>query len=200
MMNRSRLHDPYDPPFPERRAVARTPLAHVDGHLACSGIDRVCRVRDLSPLGAGLESPELPRPGQRVWIEMRELARSAAVVIWRNPSRCGLRFEREQHLPAGIGQDIARRNRPPRYMLRGEARLESAGSGSALDVSDISLGGLRLSGAHGLAPGQREVILLEGWPEALPGRVIWSREHSAGFRFDRPIGGDRLFSYLCCHA
>ena len=93
-------------PIPDRRAVARTRMANAPGKINVSGVERLCDVRDLSPIGIGLQARDLPPPGQRIWVEVQGLAQSAAVVVWRDPGQCGLRFEVRQKLTAVItGRD-----------------------------------------------------------------------------------------------
>lgn len=190
-------------PFPDRRAVARIGLVRTDSTLVVSGAERTCRIRDISPIGIGLGSLDLPYPGQRVWVEMRGMARSAAVVVWRDPVRCGLRFEERQNMqPVTATLDDAAKKRPraPRYSLGIRADLESSEGVSAFDVIDISMGGLKLGGASRLALGSRVTVKLDGLPDDLPGQIVWKRNDAAGCQFDRPVLGNDLFNFLCCRA
>lgn len=192
----------FELPFPERRAVMRARPVRTDGTLIVSGIERTCRVRDVSPIGIGLGSLDLPWPGQRVWVEMRGLARSAAVVVWRDPVRCGLRFEEKQNMQPVTAtlDDAAKRPRAPRYLLDIRADLESGEGVSRFDVIDISMGGLKLDGAARLALGSRVTVRLDGLPDDLPGQIVWKRNDAAGCQFDRAVLGNDLFSLLCCRA
>ena len=189
-------------PFPERRAVARTPMGKTPGRIAASGLERLCHVRDLSPIGIGLEARDLPRPGQRVWVETDETARAPAVIVWRDPGRCGLRFERDQELPfSGEGTlPPATRQRMTRFLIHSPARIDGPeGSGQA-EVVDISIGGVKLHGDIGIDAGSEAVVRIEGLNQPLAGRIQWQTGDIAGFRFDRPLASEDLFSFLCCRA
>jgi hypothetical protein len=188
------------PPPVERRAVMRARGARAEATLSVSGIDRNCTLRDVSPYGVGLASPDLPQPGQRVWIETQELARSPAVVVWRDPARCGLRLEAEvaTALAGSLDGKAPRPVRTQRFFVRTQADIDNGVEALRRDVIDISAEGLKLDGARGLKLGSRWLITLDGLRHALFGHVRWTSGGLAGFHFERPIPSDDLFALLCC--
>ncbi|MCW1430751.1 PilZ domain-containing protein [Novosphingobium sp. JCM 18896] len=103
-MSNSSASSPFDNlPFGERRREGRASLA-ASGMLIVSGDERACRIRNLSPHGLRADGPTLPRPGQRVLIEIPGLSRVPAVAIWQIDGGCGLRFEDRQDVgPALVG-------------------------------------------------------------------------------------------------
>jgi hypothetical protein len=201
-MNASNIDVEGDPRGRDRRAAIRKPMRQTNAVLNVSGVDRGCQVRDLSPIGLGLASPDLPLPGQRVWVETRGLARSAAVVVWRDPARCGLRLEANENDAPRAGSTDGRAPRgvrTQRFFVRARADLASGAESLQRDVIDISANGLKLDGASGLTLGSRWLITLEGLREALLGHIRWTAGGFAGLRLDRPIAPDDLFQLLCRH-
>lgn len=185
----------------ERRGVTRTRVDLAWGKIAVSGFEQVCRVRDISPRGFGVDARWLPLPGQRVSVGMRGLAPSLAVVVWRDLGRCGLVFRAEQDLRPVLAAPRGRRPKQPRasrFSLRLPAELRWEHGAAEFELTDISTGGLKLKGGPAPGVGERGVVRLDGLPHLVPGRIRWKRGEMTGFRFDRPLSRDDLFSLLCC--
>lgn len=185
----------------ERRAVTRTRVDLAWGKIGVSGFEQICRVRDISPRGIGIRARWLPLPGQRVSVGMRGLAPSLAVAVWRDLGRCGMVFRVEQDLRQVLAAPRGRRSkrpRAPRFSLELRAELRWEHGAAELELTDISAGGLKLKGEPAPRVGERGIVRLDGLPDLVPGQIRWKRDGMTGFRFDRSLSRDDLFSLLCC--
>ena len=64
------------------------------------------RVRNLSDGGAMLEGGDLPLPGERLLLHRATLS-VAGTCVWRNDTRCGMRFDRPVSVPQWSGTRVA---------------------------------------------------------------------------------------------
>jgi len=64
------------------------------------------RVRNLSDGGAMLEGGDLPVPGERLLLHRATLS-VAGTCVWRNDTRCGIRFDRPVSVPQWAGTRAA---------------------------------------------------------------------------------------------
>lgn len=184
---------------PDRRALPRSGAPPAYGKIACSGIEQICQVRDISARGIRVEARTMPQPGQRVWIEMPGLAACPAVVVWRDRHHGGLIFESKQDIQAvfdGRPRASLPKPRGPRFSLRGPAELSCREGTARLEAVDIAIGGLKLAGRTHLPVGTRARIKLGGLVEKLSGQVRWKNGDRLGFAFDRPMRRDDLCNIL----
>jgi hypothetical protein len=186
-------------PTVERRTEPRsyTMLAH--GKLTVSGNEQICGVCNISPQGMGVESRGLPQPGQRVRIEMRGLAPSPAVVIWRDPGKCGLAFEDEQNLDEVFwarGSRTQKKPRGPRFAFEVAAEVTFRVGISRFDTIDISADGLKLRGETHAQIGSYAVVRLDGYPDELSGYLAWKNDDLVGLHFERVLSREDLANIL----
>lgn len=82
--------------------------------------------------------------------------------------------------------ELPLRRAAPRRKLCLDCVIEHQGRTSSADITDISMGGVRLDRIQGLVP--QKVVLIElGNGRCLSGTVAWSKDHSAGIKFDSPL-------------
>lgn len=187
-------------PWPDvERASLRAQAAHAYAKMTVSGIEHLCRVRDISARGARIEARFLPQPGQRVLLEMRGLDPCPAVLVWRHGDVGGFSFEMAQDITPifdGRPSRSLRRPRMPRFALGASARLHCAEGFAELEAIDISMGGLKLRGMTDFDVGHYGIVTLDSLPDALPGHIRWIRGGLHGFCFDRPMLPADLHSVL----
>jgi hypothetical protein len=184
----------------ERRRDERSGAIVACGKLIVSGAEQICRIREISPHGARIDARYMPQPGQRVWIEMRGLPRTPAVVVWRSTNGGGLHFEAEQDLHQMFEMRAGRMShkyRGPRFELGAAATLQCGDRAVQMDVVDISTGGLKLRGAAPFEVDSYGAIRLEGLSDLFHGHVRWKTDDMLGFRFYGPMFRDDLFHILC---
>lgn len=181
------------------RASLRTQTVHAYGKMTASGIEHLCRLRDISAKGARVEAHFLPQPGQRVWLEMRGLEPCPAVLVWRHGSVGGFAFEMAQDITP-IFDDRPSRSlrqpRMPRFSLGVPAQLHCPEGVAEMEAVDISMGGMKLRGMSDFDVGYYGIVTLDSLPDALPGHIRWMRGGLHGFCFDRPMLPADLHSVL----
>lgn len=91
----------FEPAPPEsRRRVKRTPVS-LDARLSKGGLARaLCKVVDVSPLGAQLQTFSALRRGMRILLTLPKLGTVEADVTWADDFVAGCRF----HAPLTVGQ------------------------------------------------------------------------------------------------
>jgi hypothetical protein len=181
------------------RASLRSKAVHAYGKITASGVEHLCRVRDISARGIRIEARVLPQPGQRVLVEMRGLESCPAVLVWRAGNVGGFAFETAQEIMP-IFDDrpsrALRQPRMPRFALNVPARLHCADGVAELETVDVSLGGLKLRGISDFDVGDYGIVTLDALPDALPGHIRWIRGGLHGFCFDRPMLSSDLHTVL----
>lgn len=190
----------------DRRFAARVATIANFAKLIVSGREQPCEVHDLSNRGMRVEVPDMPQPGQRVWVEMRGLGRTAAIVVWSSGRMGGLSFATKQDLQSIFGFRGGEEPvlpptpglflRSPRFSVRMRADIQGALGRSRHHSIDISLGGVKLLGKTPLGAENAATIHLGKLAGELHGEVRWKRDDAIGIRFDQPLPRDELFRIL----
>ena len=86
---------PFAPPADEDAHAPRPPRTNLllSASIETSAGEAPVRVRNLSEAGAMLEGADLPAPGERLLLRRTALA-IAGTCMWREGTRCGVRFDR----------------------------------------------------------------------------------------------------------
>jgi hypothetical protein len=75
-----------------RRRSMRAPVS-LDAKIGRGGLDRaLCKVVDLSPHGARLQTYSELRVGQNIWLTLPKVGHTAANIVWANDFEVGLEF------------------------------------------------------------------------------------------------------------
>ena len=76
-----------------RRRSPRAPVS-LDAKIGRGGLDRaLCKVTDLSLLGARLQTYSELRAGVMIWLALPKVGHVAAKVVWANDFEAGLQFQ-----------------------------------------------------------------------------------------------------------
>lgn len=87
-------------PIETRRRAQRTPVS-LDTRFSKGGIARaLCKVVDVSPLGAQLQTFSALKRGMRIWLTLPRLGTVEADVTWADDFVAGCRFQ----APLTVGQ------------------------------------------------------------------------------------------------
>ncbi|MEH3159834.1 MAG: PilZ domain-containing protein [Sphingomonas taxi] len=159
-----------------------------------------CLVHDISARGLMARFTQAPAVGERLWIEVRGLPEVAATVRWVECYKGGVEFDTAQDI-AGVfclRDDQGHVARTPRFDMAVSASLRIGDRRVAVDILDISPGGVKLSSAIPLHTGQAGSILLPGINAITFGAICWTREDRAGFRFCSPLPLASLSQVLGC--
>lgn len=70
----------------------RAPVS-LDAKIGRGGLDRaLCKVVDLSPHGARIQTYSELRVGQNIWLTLPKLGHTATSIVWSNDFEAGLEF------------------------------------------------------------------------------------------------------------
>lgn len=76
-----------------RRRSPRAPVS-LDARIGRGGLDRtLCRVVDLSPLGARIETYSPLRVGTMIWLTLPQIGPIAATIMWSDDFAAGCQFQ-----------------------------------------------------------------------------------------------------------
>ncbi|MXP10454.1 PilZ domain-containing protein [Pseudoblastomonas halimionae] len=149
----------------------RSEIARVDrmvtllmlGRLGRRGSDTICRIRNVSSGGMGIETISPLEKGERIAIEARSGVCLEGHVAWTNDLSAGIAFagqvDQEILLSAPVGPSGARLiARSPRFAASASARLDIDGCPTEVHLVNISLGGCRVAADFSI-PRHAEVFL-----------------------------------------
>lgn len=84
----------FEPAQPDgRRRTPRAPVS-LDARIGRGGLDRtLCRVVDLSPFGARIETYSALRVGSMIWLTLPQIGQVAATIVWADDFAAGCQFQ-----------------------------------------------------------------------------------------------------------
>lgn len=83
----------FEPAVLGRRRAPRAPVS-LDAKVGRGGLDRaLCKVVDLSPHGAKIETYSAVRRDSMIWLTLPHVGHWAARVVWSNDFEAGLEFQ-----------------------------------------------------------------------------------------------------------
>jgi hypothetical protein len=165
------------------------------GKLTKGTRDHVCRVRNISDGGVGIQHDAGLEVGDEVTIEMRGLDPSPAIVRWVEELRAGLAFLTPVSVEA-VSEDVGRADgrilRSPRFAVAQDALLEVEDRQIAARVVDLALGGMRIEAPCDDLAGKPATIIMTRAERTLKGRICWTSGTAAGIRFAVPLASQDL--------
>lgn len=186
-----------------QRAGDRIALAprtmFVVGKLTRGNRDYVCRVRNISQGGVGIQHDADLAVDDPVTIEMRGLPSSRAVVRWIEGDMAGLEFldaVELEFLHGDVHQSDGRTLRSPRFAVAQHATLQTEIESIAVRVVDLALGGMKIEADCAHLDGTAATVLLDGHDKPLKVRVCWATDMTAGLRFAAPLTTRDLVALL----
>ncbi len=187
------------PPYPgqcglvDARRAPRQQTMFMIGRLVTGRSEQVCLVRNISPRGVGIEHDGGLAIGTEVGIETRVMRITRAAVRWSSGTSAGLEFLEVPHILEGADLRAAGQVlRSPRFALSCDGAIIADGVRFPVRITDIALGGARLSGdVAGLATDVARIDLGDAIT-GIPGRIRWVGNHDAGFQFAEPLSSREL--------
>ncbi len=200
------LHDPTFPSHDsvpihgDQRRASRHAMVLLIGRIRQEGSESACLVHDISSQGAMARFPLAPVVGDRLAIAVRGLPEAAATVRWVNGYKAGMEFDEVQDIRAVFARhdDQGHVARTPRFAMEASASLRIGDRRSAVDILDISPGGVKLRSDAPVHTGQAGSVLLPEINAAMFGSVCWTRDDRFGFRFCTPLPLTSLSRVLGC--
>lgn len=193
-------HDSVPTHVDERRGARRHTSVLLIGRVRYAGGESACLVHDISSHGMMARFTAMPMVGDRMLIAVRGLPEVAATVRWVNGFRGGVEFEVVQDVGGVfcLRDDRGHVARTPRFAMQASASLRIGDLRVAVDILDISPGGVKLRSDVAVHGGQAGSLLLPQSDAAAFGTVCWTREDRFGFRFCTPLTLASLSRVLGC--
>lgn len=187
------------PAAPDRRGGGkRHQSVLLVGKVRRGEIESACLVHDISRRGLMARFTVAPTQGESLVIEVRGLTAATGTVRWVKGRKAGFQFDEPQSVERvfQLKRDDGLVARPPRFPLYTRATMRLGGERFAAEALDLSAGGIKLSSAQAVQPGQTGQVLLDDTGTALFGKVCWVRDDQFGFRFMSPLPLDTLAQIL----
>lgn len=159
--------------------------------------DQLIRVRQVSAGGLMGEAGFAVPVGESVSIEVSS-QQIPATVVWTREGSIGLKFDQNVDLGellAGRKPRHGFRPRPPRLEVGCKASIKIGNSYYTVDISDISLGGMKVEPIGEYCLGKNVVVAVESL-KPIRGEVRWFSEGRAGIVFDKPLQFEALAEWI----
>lgn len=186
----------------ERRASARHVAVILIAKLSMATEQSICRIRNISEMGALIETAMRLTVGQTVSLELRSDLCMTGQIMWADDGRAGVRFD----APIDVSRYLVRpeskidrvKARAPRYRCSADAIIGVDNRCVPCKVNDIGLSGVRLSNLPHRAL-IRQGHLLKFVTEGLSSHnatVAWIDGENAGIKFRHPLKYTELQEWL----
>ena len=169
------------------------------GALVRGSIRQVCAVRRISAGGAVLHLDLPVEPGERLGLDLMSGQKLEGIVVARQGSEVGIRFDEPIDVFAIIARDIVsqpgERRRMPRVELACPALLETVSSSGLVTTRDVSQGGAKIATPIRLKPDEPVMITMEGF-RPIEAIVRWAEDGVAGLAFEPELPWQELMPWL----
>lgn len=182
-------------PLSSERQLPRQRTLFVVGKVTKGRREYVCRVRNISENGAGIEHDADLLAGDAVTIEMRGLSQSRAVVRWVDGGMAGLVFVAPVQFQQYLDGLNAKALRSPRFAIDQRVTMRIDEVLAEVSVQNIALGGMKVAVGR-LEVGSATVVGLHGHESLIAGKVCWTSAAASGVQFNRPLATTHLIAIL----
>lgn len=182
----------------ERRDDERImPILQIAKVIEEAGREQLVRCRNVSAGGLMAEVGHAIPVGTRVSLELSS-QKIPSTVVWTRSGTAGFKFENNLDLGellAGRKPRLGFRPRPPRLDVDCKASLKIGKTYYTVEVSDISLGGLKVEPIEEYCLGREVVVVVESL-RPIRGEVRWFSDRRAGIVFDKPLKFEELAEWV----
>jgi hypothetical protein len=188
------------PPIEDRREGRRHATVLLVGRVRSGGVESACLVHDISANGLMARFTTPPQVDDVLLIEVRGLPEVRATVRWVNGYKAGVAFDATQDLTRVfcLRDESGLVMRTPRFAMQAASNVRIGERRFAVDILDISPGGVKLAAQETVQVGQAGSILLPEIRALTFGVVCWVRGERFGFRFSTPLPLTSLSRVLGC--
>ena len=178
----------------ENRVMAMLRVAKC---LEVDGREQLIRVRNMSAGGLMAELGHAIEVGVTVSLELSS-QKIPATVVWTRDGTAGFKFDQGVDLGellAGRKPRHGFRPRPPRLNVDCTATIKLGKTYYTVDVSDISLGGVKVEPIEEYCLGKQVIVVVESL-RPVRGEVRWFSDRRAGIVFDKPLKFEELAEWI----
>lgn len=186
----------------DRRADARHVAVMLIAKLSCGHSQTICRIRNISAMGARIVTLFPLTPGDSIGIELRSDLKMDGKVMWFRDSNSGVQFD----VPIDVSRYLLRpeskidriKVRAPRYHCIADAIVRSDSGSLSCKITDIGLSGaglVDLPDKAALRPGYELKLETDGI-SAHHATVAWIADRRAGLKFRHPLKYTELQDWL----
>lgn len=183
----------------DRRNAERQLSVFLAAKLLVKGHECPCRIQNLSPNGAKIETPLNLNIADAVTIEFRSDLIAQGDVRWRSGNFAGIEFADRfdvDRLLKKLMPSISRvKPRPPRYQCVMPATVTSHEVNYLCQVIDISTSGLKIFSPGRLRRGDVVTVKVEGLPPH-KAKVIWYKGDQCGLKLQNAYSYDEIKARL----
>lgn len=190
----------------ERRANARHIAVMLIAKLSCAGTQSICRIRNISSMGARIETNLDLQKGERLALELRSDLKMTGQIMWVDGGNAGVQFDEPidvaRYLMRTESRIDRRKPRPPRYQCAANVVLVTDGGCFSCSMFDIGLSG---AGLCDLPPRMKLraghiVKLIADGISSHHATVAWTEGNRAGIKFRHPLKYTELQEWLLDYA
>jgi len=182
----------------ERRTDERlSAMLRVGKLTEANGSEQLIKVKNLSAGGVMAIVSRAPTVGEAIHIELSS-QRIPGTVVWTRDGMAGFKFDQNVDLGellAGRKPRHGFRPRPPRLEIPCKASVRVGKTYYAVDVHDISLGGIKVVPIEEYCVGKKVLVVVESL-RPIKGEVRWYSDRRAGIVFDQPLNFDELSEWV----
>jgi len=190
----------------ERRASARHIAVMLIAKLSCADTQTICRIRNISSMGARIETNMALKQGALLALELRSDLKMTGRVMWAKDGNAGIQFDAaidvSRFLMRSESRIDRRKPRPPRYQCAVNVVLVTDGGCFSCSMFDIGLSG---AGLCDLPPRTKlraghVVKLIADGISSHHATVAWTDGNRAGIKFRHPLKYTELQEWLLDYA
>lgn len=186
----------------ERRNAKRHVAVMLLAKLTCGNEATICRIRNISAMGAQIETKAALMINQPIALELRSDLKMNGYVAWSDGSLAGVQFETGIDVNRYLARSESRidriKARAPRFQCHSRIFLIADGKFIGCHITDISLSGTGVSGLparNALRNDQMVSIIADGL-SVHHASVAWSDGDRMGLRFRHPLKYTDLQAWL----
>lgn len=191
---RTQCEDIVAAPPSERREGKRHTAVLLIGRADFGGRAHACLVLNISEKGLMARFLAPPHVGEPINVQLRGLGPAEATVRWTRGACAGMEFTAPQPLAPVLNPSSVAGQRPrtPRFAIARDGLLEVNGATHPVHVTDVSVGGMTLTGAPRLRMESHARLRLVDTPLIFAGTLCWQEEERLGLEFVRPLTLQKL--------
>lgn len=190
----------------ERRSGERHVAVMLIAKISCQKGQTICRIRNISAMGARIETNLAVQPGQSISLELRSDLHMTGKIMWFNNGNAGIQFD----APIDVARFLHRseskidriKARAPRYDCFANIMIVTDHGCFSCTMPDIGLSGAGISNIPArakLRTGHIVKIIADGI-SSHHASVAWVDGNRAGIKFRHPLKYTDLQEWLIDYA